>query len=850
MLIGWDNKADAGTVTAGAQISTLPASNVQESRLSRQWRTPTGVKRSRLLVDLGSAISADLLGAFGTNLTDAARMRVRASYYDAAAHAGDAIDTGLISAGVEPPFTAIYKAVKASYLTLDADKVPAFYIDYTQGNLYPLIGAVAPTFTRATAATVTDFEGIIRDVKSGEARFQGLRRIENLVATKSEDFSNAAWTKSNVTVASTNELTATNTNGTCLQALTRAAADYRLRVKLRRKTGSGNIQLTIDGSTYTTVALTTDDKTFSITQAAVTNPNFGIRIATNTDAIYAAEIQLEDVTWQANTNPAEYVSVGVIASAPYHGCNVDGVKYVPWENGNTVASNVVTETRGAAIAEATAEGYLHEGARTNAIRNNSMTGAAAGTPGTRPTGWAAWAISGLTQEIVAVGRADGLDYIDVRLSGTTAGTQAILWFDSTTGIASVQNDVWCHTFWLSLVGGALTNITGWNSIIGERDGGGASLTTTLTAVSAPTATLTRQSAAHTIGNASAAFALPGLQFTFANGVAIDATIRIASPQIELAASPSSLIRTTSAAATRNNDQLSYSATSWANAAEGALVAWYRYPIAGFGGVRRVASLVTDVNNLMRIGVNTDGSADAALVTAGGATQANISLGAVVANTDYRTAFGYKADDFAASRNGGAVVTDASGTVPAVTTLQIGNSLGSASPMFGTIRRVACYAERLPDATLQAEPVTAELTVAARYWRIDLEDLTLADNLHVGRLFLGPSWEPSAPYDWGGGVGYVDPSEKLEADGGQTFWHERPRRKLRMFKLSWMTEAEAMENALAIAYENGIVHDVLVFDEGVTYPSHKSIWGEIQVSEPVYQRRLDTYEQKFSILETL
>ena len=50
---------------------------------------------------------------------------------------------------------------------------------------------------------------------------------------------------------------------------------------------------------------------------------------------------------------ARYVSVGVLSS-PYHGANVDGIKYFATENGNSVVGNVVTEGTGAAITG----GYL------------------------------------------------------------------------------------------------------------------------------------------------------------------------------------------------------------------------------------------------------------------------------------------------------------------------------------------------------------------------------------------------------------------------------------------------------------------------------------------------------------
>jgi hypothetical protein len=57
---------------------------------------------------------------------------------------------------------------------------------------------LTPTFTRATVATVKDFEGLVREVKSGEARFEGARRVENLI-TASEDMTNGAYSTENGT---------------------------------------------------------------------------------------------------------------------------------------------------------------------------------------------------------------------------------------------------------------------------------------------------------------------------------------------------------------------------------------------------------------------------------------------------------------------------------------------------------------------------------------------------------------------------------------------------------------------------------------------------------------------------
>lgn len=208
------------------------------------------------------------------------------------------------------------------------------------------------TFSRASAAIVQDFEGLLKEVPNDQARFEGARFVENL-ATFPEDFSNAAWTKSNTTATATT-LLATAVNATTLQTYT-GIGDFTLRVKMSRITGTGDIDLTVDGgSTWTTITLIGTDQVFSITQAAVTNPQFGIRLVTDTDKINATEIQIEKVSGQANQNPSEYVSSSI---------------FFKHENSNTVSSNVVTEAKGADIAEVTLKGYLAEKSSTNKCTN-------------------------------------------------------------------------------------------------------------------------------------------------------------------------------------------------------------------------------------------------------------------------------------------------------------------------------------------------------------------------------------------------------------------------------------------------------------------------------------------------
>jgi hypothetical protein len=66
----------------------------------------------------------------------------------------------------------------------------------------------------------------------------------------------------------------------------------------------------------------------------------------------------------------------------------------------------------------------------------------------------------------------------------------------------------------------------------------------------------------------------------------------------------------------------------------------------------------------------------------------------------RISYTYAVNNFAGSIDGGAAQTDATGTLPVVSVLNIG-SLSGANQFGGTIRRLTYWPQRLPNSTLQA-----------------------------------------------------------------------------------------------------------------------------------------------------
>ena len=210
-------------------------------------------------------------------------------------------------------------------------------------------------------------------------------------------------------------------------------------------------------------------------------------------------------------------------------------------------------------------GLLIEVGRTNSIRNNTMVGAVAGTPGTLPTNWITGLVpAGLTREIVGTGIEDGIAYIDIKLSGTPAAAgYYYINMSLTTQIIANNNEQWTGSFYTKLVGGSLTNIVRTAIGVSNRDSSGNVITGTDINFIPTSSSLRTQRVVATHLNASVSTAYEllytAIQFTT---LPIDFTLRIGLPQLELGAFPTSVIATTGASATRTREYARIPLGSW------------------------------------------------------------------------------------------------------------------------------------------------------------------------------------------------------------------------------------------------------------------------------------------------
>lgn len=121
------------------------------------------------------------------------------------------------------------------------------------------------------------------------------------------DFTQSSWTKTDISAAldqtgidgvenSASSLTATAANGTCNQTITLSAGGRISSVYLKRLSGTGRIEISIDGSFSTVDISSSEWRRVYVAQTSLANPRLTIRIATNGDSVAADFAQIEDGT--------------------------------------------------------------------------------------------------------------------------------------------------------------------------------------------------------------------------------------------------------------------------------------------------------------------------------------------------------------------------------------------------------------------------------------------------------------------------------------------------------------------------------------------------------------------------
>ena len=356
-----------------------------------------------------------------------------------------------------------------------------------------------------------------------------------------------------------------------------------------------------------------------------------------------------------------------------------------------------------------AQGLLIEESRTNSIRNNTMQGAVAGTPGTLPTNWTQVlpATGTFTREIVGTGTENGITYIEIRYTGTPgASNNYQIYSEGFTTVAASSGQTWTGTLYAKLVGGSFAGISSLGLTVYERNSGGGFVAGSQTNITPTSSALNTQryTTTRTLTDATTAAVQSGLIFAF-TGAAIDITLRIGLPQLELGAFATSVIPTTTTALTRAADVASVNTLSpWYNASAGTLYAQGILVGGTAGAFPYQASLVGSNANNDSIGVNwTAPNSNMRFgVRSGGVSQCDIPIiPSKVAGNTFKMAGRYANNDFQASSDGNLGTPDTTGSLPTITALSLGGPVSFQPGASVWLQRVTYYPRISSNAELQA-----------------------------------------------------------------------------------------------------------------------------------------------------
>jgi hypothetical protein len=251
------------------------------------------------------------------------------------------------------PLTAV--ALTASPLTALklGDTVAGFSILFSAPLMTSLVatgnGDATPTYSRGSTATFIDYDGLVRIAASGEARFAGARRVQNIVP---DSTTFVGWTEvgaanidsavggvvdiSGLTTSTGNRLEEVVLSG---QSIATKKFVYSFDIKgegtnvgkwaralIGRASGSGS-------SISEYMQLTGDFQSIEVTYTAASD-DVGLQMwllgsssgaEGSVEEMTIRKVQVEEVQGRSSQSASEYVSSGL--ASPYHGANIDGVEY-------------------------------------------------------------------------------------------------------------------------------------------------------------------------------------------------------------------------------------------------------------------------------------------------------------------------------------------------------------------------------------------------------------------------------------------------------------------------------------------------------------------------------------------
>ena len=550
----------------------------------------------------------------------------------------------------------------------------------------PTFPSSSLTFSRTSLATMFDSTG-------------KLTYAPNNLLLQSNTFSNAAWTKQNVTLTNANAVsdpvggtdattvTATAGGGAAQLYFTFSATtapNVIQAIWIKRRTGSGAITLVINGSSKS-LAVNGSWQFLSGSGDPGTGPYFfQLTFATSGDAVDIYAASNSAVTYETTPRTADQV---ITTSSAYYGPRID---YDP----NTLA------VKGLLIEEARTNLVLNSGALTGAEWSTSTTtiGSDAtvdltGATAVRLTASSGLAVHQIFSTVANVSVTNGTTYVaswnlkagthrylNVQLGSSANWSAAVFDLNGTSDTTATQTGSATDT---AVSGSAKYMGNGWFRV---------SLKFTAGATESRYAVVTFVGAA--TGNTFGTFG--NVAWTAAG----TETVYIGQPQNEAGPFATSYIPTAAASVTRAADVVQFTGPASVAALQAASGSAIVQMADVYANTAAGAVVVLGGNNATAYPL---GLSTSAARTYNGSTALN-AANAMTLTSPFRVGIAWGASSRSLVGNGGTVATDAGGNWSGQTAYYLGSYGGASLFPNGHYTSFAIYNQRLSDATLQAKSV--------------------------------------------------------------------------------------------------------------------------------------------------
>lgn len=142
---------------------------------------------------------------------------------------------------------------------------------------------------------------------------------------------------------------------------------------------------------------------------------------------------------------------------------------------------------------------------------------------------------------------------------------------------------------------------------------------------------------------------------------------------------------------------------------------------------------------------------------------------------------------------------------------------------------------------------------ARYWRLEIDDPDNSNgHVSLGRVFLGPAWQPDTNMDYGEELGWESQTDVQEAWSGAEYFRVRTPYRVQRFELKWMPQAEAFARAFDLTRQAGIHNELLYIadPDDTVHALRRQFLGRLRKLTPLEHPMFDEYEMAYEIKELL